>query len=203
MLKMGSVFNRVIFSVLMLAAIDQTQVLACQKHNINVRKDIDLKGKEWKLEEGAVLIFKGGVVKNGKIIGNKSVIKASSNRIFENILFEGTWNNKDVYADWFPIAQGREHDNAPHFKNMMTLCNGDLMTHLYVPKGQYYVSTISGASNINVASKTYWHNEATIVEIPNDFTKSSLVLIHGSNDVTIDGGVFIGDVNNHKRKNDL
>jgi hypothetical protein len=191
-------FKKVVFSVLLLVAAGQAPVLAYPKHTIYVRKGIDLKGEEWKLEEGAMLIFKGGMVKNGKIIGNKSVIKASPNLIFEDIVFEGTWNNKEVYAAWFPIAQGREHDNAPHFKNMMTLCHGEIMTHLYVPKGVYYVSTISGASNINIPSKTYWHNEATIVEIPNDFTKSSLVLIHGSNDVTIDGGVFIGDVTSHK-----
>lgn len=174
-----------------------TQTIACQKHNVYIKKDVDLEGKTWTLSEGTVLVLKGGKIKNGKIIGNKSIVKSSAKCIFENVVIDGSWNNTEVYAAWFPIEQGAGHDNAPHFKNLMTLCGGDEMTHLYVPKGEYYVSTLSGASNINVPSKTYWHNEATIVEIPNDFTKSSLVLIHGSDDVTIDGGTFIGDVKEH------
>lgn len=170
---------------------------ACNSHKEYIKKEIDLKGATMTVPEGTILVFEGGVISNGKIVGNNTQIKANATLLFENVVIEGTWDNKTVFSQWLHFEQGETVDNAACFTNLMTLCKGERQTNLYFQPGTFYTSTKQGSSYIIVPSNIYWHNEATIVERPNGFSKSALVLIHKSNNVTIEGGQFIGDVRNH------
>lgn len=42
-------------------------------------------------------------------------------------------------------------------------------------------------------SNVYWHNKATIRMLPIDMAKYSIVCINKSDNITIDGRIFIGD----------
>ena len=162
-----------------------------------IRERLDLKGKEYVVPNNCILVFEGGCLRNGTVIGNETTIQAAKNLVFENVTILGSWINKEVYSEWLGFVEGEEVDNAKHFKNLMVLCSGDKMTHLFMQKGVYFCSTIKESSNIQIPSNTYWHNSATIKQLPTDLQKYSLVLIKQVSNVTLDGGEFVGDVQTH------
>ena len=175
-----------------------TKAMTIESRRIFINNEIDLQGLVYELPPHSTLIFKGdGLIRNGIIIGNQTKIKAKDKTIFTNVTISGTWLNETVYANWFPFDQTLGFDNKDNFINTMRLCEGDLYTHLYMPEGTFYTSTQYDNSHICIPSNTYWHNSATICEIPNQYSKSSLVLLDRVSNVTIDGGRFIGDVKNH------
>lgn len=162
-----------------------------------VKHDFDLKEAQISIPKGSKLLFQGGSLNNGTILGNGTVISAEKVRVFNNITLSGSWSNKKVYSEWLDFVEGKKVDNAMNFKNLMLLCAGDEMTDLYMQKGVFYCSVITGTSNIKVPSNVYWHNSATLCQVTTDSPKYSFVLLHKSNNVTIDGGEFVGDVQTH------
>ena len=166
-----------------------------------VRKVYDLKGETLEIPNKCVLNFEGGTIKNGTIIGHNTEIVSDRSNIFVHVSLLGTWSNTVVFSEWLDFVPSEKVDNAVNFRNLMSLCNGEKMTHLYMQSGVYYCSVASAESkeesNIKVPSNVYWHNAATIRQLSTDIRKSSLVLLHKSFNVTIDGGEFVGDVKSH------
>ena len=132
----------------------------------------------------------------GVIEGKNTTIEASRHQIFENITIEGTWSNQDVYSQWVCLKQGGESNND-QFKNLMVLCKGELMTHLYTQEGNFYLSPVEGSAPILIPSNTHWHNSSIIRLRECNYTKYSLVYLNKVNNVTIDGGEFVGDLVRH------
>ena len=198
-MRLSIVFPRILTTILASSIVLAGSTFSCSatSHTKYIRKDIDLQGKTIIIPEGTTLVFKGGMIRNGKVVGNRSIIKAPANQLFENVEIEGTWENAIVYSQWLPFNEEEGFDNGNAFISLMNLCNGECNTDLYFNSGVYYTSTKLGSSLICVPSNTYWHNQATIVEIPNDFTKCALVLIDKSKNVVIEGGVFVGDLKKH------
>ena len=163
-----------------------------------VEENLDLHGVTMQLPQNSVLSFSAnGMVLNGKIIGTHSVIKADARLVFDNVKIEGSWKNGLVYSQWFKFKDG-QMDNNDAFAQLMQLCTGSQFTHFYMQKGTYYVSAIYRSAPILVPSNVYWHNEAIIKMLPTDLEWYNIVYLNKSNNVTIDGGTFIGDVENHK-----
>lgn len=133
---------------------------------------------------------------NGVIVGENTAIVASRHLIFENIAVEGTWSNQYVYSQWVGLKQGGESNNN-QFKNLMVLCNGKLMTHFYTQEGDYYLSPVEGSAPILIPSNTYWHNLSIIRLRECNYSKYSLVYLNKVENVTIDGGEFVGDLKGH------
>ena len=174
------------------------QASSMDSRRIYINSTVDLQGLVYELPLYSTLIFKdNGVICNGTIVGNHTTIKAKDKTIFINVEVSGTWLNETVYANWFPFNKNIGFDNKDNFINVMKLCEGEVYTHLYMPEGTYYTSTQYNDSYLRVPSNTYWHNAATICQIPNKYSKSSLVLLDCVSNVTIDGGRFVGDVKNH------
>lgn len=162
-----------------------------------VKYDFDLKGAEIIVPKDCKLYFKGGSFKNGTIKGEGTTVSAGRVIIFYDMTLSGSWSNKKVYSEWLDFVEKEKVDNAKNFRNLMLLCSGDEMTHLYMQKGVFYCSVVTGSSNIIVPSNVYWHNAATICQLPTNSQKYGFVLIKKSDNVTIDGGEFVGDVQTH------
>lgn len=159
---------------------------------------INLNKETVELPVNSILIFSGdGRIINGIIKGNDSEIRAERNLIFDNIEVEGEWANRVVYSEWVPMKKGNI-DNSASLRNLMSLCKGDRFTHLYVQEGIFSVAAQKGTAPIKVPSNTYWHNAATIKLLPNSFEKFYIVYLNMVDNVTIDGGSFVGDALNHK-----
>lgn len=158
---------------------------------------IDLKNQTIEMPAQCILEFAdGGLLSNGTIIGKSSVIKAPQRLILQNMVVDGDWDNKEVYSNWVNLAENYA-DNTQNFRNLMKLCNGSRLTHFYMQEGKYYVSAVKGSTSILVPSNTYWHNSATICMLPSDYDKYFIVYLNMADNVTIDGGEFIGDALNH------
>lgn len=74
-----------------------------------ISKPIDLGGKEFFIGENSVLVFEGGSLHNGKLVGKRTLIEASPILIFSDIEFSGTFLCDAVYPQWFgAIANGKD-----------------------------------------------------------------------------------------------
>lgn len=159
---------------------------------------IDLKEDTLHITNNCILKFsKSGRICNGMVIGSNTVIKASKHLIFKNVSLDGTWRNKYVYSQWLDLIEGGESNNK-QFKNLMTLCSGTESTNLYTQEGEFYFTAINNSAPIIVPSNTYWHNKSILKLKECNYTKYSLVLLNKVNNVTIDGGEFVGDLVNHQ-----
>lgn len=102
---------------------DLVKVFAGRDTKFVIKEDIDLCGKTVKIGEGSTLIFQGGSLANGTLVGNKTKIKADNYEIFKHgrrtfrgytlygsykyaiktinaIVIEGTWNNAQCGSKW-------------------------------------------------------------------------------------------------------
>ena len=166
-----------------------------------IKNCLDLNGGILTIPDNCSIVFDEGLFQNGLLEGNHTNVSAGKILIFKNVTLMGSWANEKVYSEWFDFIEGKKVDNARNFKNLMLLCKSDVMTHLYMQEGVYYCSVVTGSSNIIVPSNVYWHNMATICQLPTDSPRYGFVLIRKSNNVTIDGGLFVGDVKSHLGKN--
>lgn len=102
---------------------DLVKVFAGKDTKYVIKQDINLGGKTVKIGEGSTLIFQGGSLANGTLVGNKTKIKAEDYEIFKHglrtfrgytlngsykyaiktvnaIVIEGTWNNTQCGSKW-------------------------------------------------------------------------------------------------------
>lgn len=63
-----------------------------------IKKEIDLRGQTMEIEPNAVLLFKGGRIKNGLIVGNMTTIVGEPSI---DAKIGGTFQNKEIYSSWF------------------------------------------------------------------------------------------------------
>lgn len=152
------------------------------------------------LPEKSKLVFNSrGCLSDGTILGNQTTIKAPANPIFKDVKIGGTWDNDKVFGEWinFP-PEGEPCDKV--FQSLMVLCTGEKMTNFYLNEGKYYVSAYYRSAPIIVPSNVYWHNNGEIIMLPTSLSWFNTVLIENVKNVTIDGGLFVGDVINHLSK---
>lgn len=162
-----------------------------------IKVHLNLNGQVLVVPNKSTLLFKGGSIRNGTVIGNNTKVCVGKSLVFVKVRISGTWQNDKVYSEWMDFVEGEKVDNAQNFKNLMTLCSGDMMTDLYMQSGTFYCSVAAGSSNIKIPSNVYWHNQATLRQLSTSSPKYGFVLLHKSDNVTIDGGVFVGDVQTH------
>lgn len=162
-----------------------------------IKNAIDLNGHKLKIPENCILQFEDNAYcLNGTIVGNNTKVISDKHCIFNNIKLLGTWNNRVVYSQWVGLSEYRESNNQ-ELANLMTLCNSETFTDCYLQKGCYFVSAIKDSAPIVVPGNTYLHNKATIKMQATDLGKYNMVLLNKVDNVTIDGGTFIGDVIEH------
>lgn len=112
-------------------------------------EDIDLGGKKVQIGEGCVLVFRGGSLANGTIVGNNTRVKAGNYEIFKrgftryrayiktgakestppalirvyhkSIIIEGSWDNKKCSMNWSGLLNDNNEDVMLAVKNYVTL----------------------------------------------------------------------------------
>lgn len=67
-----------------------------------IKYGFDLKGKRWTIPSNCILVFEGGYIGNGVLVGNNTCVEASPYYIFDRDLsLEGTWSVSTAYPEWF------------------------------------------------------------------------------------------------------
>lgn len=68
----------------------------------HIQYDYDLDGRTIVVPNNCVLLFEGGSLSNGTIVGNDTVINAQLIKIFnEDISLDGTWKINGIYPEWY------------------------------------------------------------------------------------------------------
>lgn len=162
-----------------------------------ISSEFDLNGKTLQIPPNCILFFKNGILSNGELIGLNTCIVAPKTKIFRNIKISGSWNSKIVYSEWVDLKEGIENDNKLKFKNLMSLCKGDIKKDVYIQSGNYWTSVDEFSCAFSIPSNTTMHCSATISELPNKFENACLISINKATNVSIDGGNYIGDLKTH------
>ena len=102
---------------------DLVKVFAAKNTKYVIKQDINLGGKTVKIGDGSTLVFQGGSLANGTLVGNKTKVKADNYEIFKHgirtfrgytlngyykyairtmnaIVIEGTWYNTQCGSKW-------------------------------------------------------------------------------------------------------
>lgn len=70
-----------------------------------IRYTFDLKGGFVTVPQGSVLVFNGGQIRNGTLIGTGTGIEClKTKQIVSNVILDGTWDVEIAYPEWFGAA---------------------------------------------------------------------------------------------------
>ena len=159
---------------------------------LEIKKEKDLHGGVWKLPKGITLLFNGGIIKNGTIVGSHTKIKASG-VAFENVKIRGIWDVKKISTSLF-----RNLDYENSLRDVFSLANAEVKNEIVIESGDYVVSANKeGDFCIPVVSNTDVIINGIIRLKPNSYRKYDILKLKGEN-INISGrGTIIGDRHSH------
>lgn len=162
------------------------------KDKILITQDIDLKGAAYKLPPQKTLEFKGGKIKNGTLIGNRTVLQYSE-KVFDNVCIKGTWIVPKISSSMFVDSSS---ENS--LKNVFALANPNVQNTIVIEKGNYQVTARKNADVcLGIPSNTTIIINGTIKLNPNNYQKCDIIRAQGSN-IRISGkGIIVGDKHTH------
>ena len=84
-----------------------------------IQKDYTLLGKTLIMPSSTTLVFDGGSVNNGRLIGNHSFVEVNQTKpaFGIDIVIEGIWNTPEVHDGWFAF------DKSPQFVSNQLINN--------------------------------------------------------------------------------
>ncbi len=117
-----------------------------------ISRNYTLKGETIKLPPGFRIVFNGGYVENGEIVGNKSyvIFKQKQPGIHKDIIIKGTWNNSDVYDSWFVFDESPQYIANSIIKNILTFSNDATYCHIHFdePRTYYFELPYKGPTDL-------------------------------------------------------
>ena len=163
--------------------------------NLTIKDTIDLENRKCVLPEEISLNFKGGLVKNGTLVGNNTKLR-SSGACFDRVRIMGTWSVPVISTSLFCNLN---YDNA--LKDVVALSNPAVKNKIIIGRGDYQVSAYkNGDVCLPVNSNTELVINGTIRLTPNNFTNYYILQAEG-HDIKIKGkGTIIGDKHTHTGK---
>ena len=142
-------FLQVIVPILLFfsaGAYENTALLLTQKtvdeagSQLVIKKNYTLGGKTITLPENTVLVFKGGKLDNGEIIGNHTKIKMSQNRpaFGTKILIAGNWDVPEVKDSWFDFDSSSSFISNQIISNALAMSNDSTFCHVIFDEKRIY-----------------------------------------------------------------
>lgn len=153
--------------------------------------DYNLNKQTITIPSGCILLFEGGSISNGNIIGTNTTIVGNP-EIFNLITISGTWLNKEVYSNYF------KGSDSYVLTNVCNLCKGNIFTTLYIEDKIFEIQLTSAYTDVLILpSETKLVTNATIKLIANNLDNYNIVSIRGVSNVSVKGLTVIGDVQTH------
>lgn len=152
----------------------------------------DLKGETYVLPEGVTLKSRGGVFKNGTLIGNETKID-SKKPLFEKVSIMGDWNVSVISTSLFTTL---DYENS--LRDVLALANPEVENNVVIEDKVYTVSAKSFQAALDICSNTTLIINGTIRLLPNEHKGCYILQINGSENVVVKGsGSLIGDKKKH------
>lgn len=162
---------------------------------IIIKDTINLNNRKCILPEGITLRFKGGVIKNGTLVGNKTRINCEKG-IFDHVRILGSWNAPVIKTSCFSDLW---YDNS--LKDVLALSDSSVNNTVYIEKGYYQVTAYKNSDVcVPVTSNTKLFIDGTIELTPNDYRIYSIIQAVGHNITICGDGTIIGDKQTHTGK---
>lgn len=158
----------------------------------DLKRDVDLQGQTISIPKGVTIRQSGGIIKNGKLIGNKTKIIARK-AVFDNVSIQGTWDVENISTSLF---RDLSYENS--LRDVMALASPSQNNYVRIEKGNYFISLDEKHKvGISVPSKTHLVIDGNIILRPNSLSYYEIVNTKGS-DITISGrGSIVGDKHSH------
>lgn len=84
-----------------------TQAMLSKENTVYIiQYDYNLNGQTITIPSGCVLLFEGGSISNGTLIGNSTIVVYNNHSIFSNIVGGGTFNYFDIIPELFGYLSG-------------------------------------------------------------------------------------------------
>jgi hypothetical protein len=91
--------------------------------------------------KNSIVYILGSKFTNCTLVGNNTKIVAKNYQIFDNCTFSGTWNNDEIYPEWFGAITNDAAINCSTFIQLACDNIGILGTKIKLSSGTYYCST--------------------------------------------------------------
>lgn len=156
---------------------------------------IDLHGKTLILPQNVKLCNKGGIIKNGALVGNNTNVE-SKFVLFDRVRILGTWNIPLVETTLF---SNLDYDNS--LKDVIALTNSAITNKVNIGEGHYQVSASkNGDVILSIKSNTSINIDGDIVLVPNNYPNYSIIRADGDNIFIKGKGSIRGDRSEHLSK---
>ena len=141
------------------------------------------------------LCAKGGMLRNGIVVGNGTKIQGKD-KLFDKVIIKGSWNVPDISTKLFVDLK---KENA--LRNVMALANPKVQNRIVIEKGIYKVDAKEEDSTcLSVGSNAELVINGTIQLAPNNLKSCNIIEVKGKN-IKISGkGTLIGDKHTHTGK---
>ena len=162
---------------------------------IYVRDTINLNNKICELPNEVTIKFKGGIIKNGTLIGNNTKLECTESCL-NRVRILGTWNVQEIKSSFFSDLS---YDNA--LKDVVALSDSKVKNKIIIDEGKYYVTAYkNGEVCIPIYDNTEIIINGDIILSPNSFRNYYILRAKGR-DIRISGkGAIIGDKQTHLGK---
>lgn len=159
-----------------------------------IKHDFDLKGGTVVMPADCELVFDGGSMNNGIIVGNNTSI-VYSGTIFNGIRIKGNWNVPEIRSGMFGDATSLVNS----LKNVIALTNSNVENTVYIEKGDYFLEVSYVTEHLlPLKSNTTVNLDGTIKIKGNSFPRYRIFSIYDANNVVIKGnGKIVGDRDLH------
>lgn len=110
----------------------------------HLQYDYDLNNKSIVLPSNCIIVFEGGSISNGTIIGNDSIIDSELVTIFKNITVQGSFKNNSWKPEWFGAKGDDTTDDTIAIQQAVdTAFNTSVFKVIFNSKTYKITSTIS------------------------------------------------------------
>ncbi len=153
---------------------------------------LDLAGQEWVLAENCTLLFNGGAIKNGTLVGSNTRLDGNLYHVFDSVKIAGTWLMPKIHSNLFVC-----YEEVNSLKNLFAFLNEDVENELYIDEGTYKVSIEGGNEILKVPSLSNVILNGRIELAPNSLPEYTILLINGDNIRLTGRGSIMGDKHTH------
>jgi len=160
--------------------------------NITITDVIDLKGGVCCIPQGKTLVFNGGLIKNGTLIGNKTKIDCNT-AAFDKVNIKGNWIVPHISTRLF-VDLGYTNSLC----DVLALASPEIENAIEIENGVY---TVQAERENGVCLMLYDNTNiiinGTISLAPNNYEGYDIIKVSGSNVIIVGNGTIIGDRRQH------
>lgn len=172
--------------------IDITTLGRVVDDKIMIDNDVDLRGAVCTIPHGEKLVFMGGIVKNGILIGNDTRIEFYD-KAFDMVTIQGTWNVPEISTELFVDLK---YENS--LRDVVALSNPNINNTIVIEEGEYSVTVEKESEScISLGSNTHFVLNGHIRLKPNNFKSYNILQATGKNILIEGNGCITGDKEIH------